>query len=191
MIPREFKRIAEDGFSIADMSQHAPPSRLDFYRARIVDGLGRMIHKRLFAVELTTEGAPSLRGPDVLGDLSPTPAPGDLSAVASLPEPTAWLNQHALTPFIDEVRTERVAEHVELSLTGERSSAGSGRSRCRASSGWSARSSSPTPNEAIDVRRLRPHPRDRDDGHAHRHGARGQARLTRLTTSTRKTSDTM
>ena len=102
---------------------HAAPSRLDFYRARVVDGLGHVIHERLFAVELTSEGAPSLRGPDVLGDLSPTPVPEDLPAVASIPEATSWLNEHALTPFLDEVRTERVAEvdrvaeHVELSLT--------------------------------------------------------------------------
>ena len=102
---------------------HAAPSRLDFYRARLVDGLGHVIHERLFAVELTSDGAPSLRGPDVLGDLSPTPAPENLPAIASLPEATSWLNEQALTPFIDEVRTERlaeidrVAEHVELSLT--------------------------------------------------------------------------
>ena len=90
MIPRECKRTAEVDFPIADVSQDATPS---------------------------------LRGPDVRGDLSPTPAAGDLPAVASLPEPTSWLNDHALTPFLDEVRTERVAEidrvaeHVELSLT--------------------------------------------------------------------------
>jgi hypothetical protein len=28
-------------------------SRLDFYRARVVDGLGRVIHERLFAIELS------------------------------------------------------------------------------------------------------------------------------------------
>ena len=33
---------------------HAAPSRLDFYRARVVDGLGHVIHERLFAVELTS-----------------------------------------------------------------------------------------------------------------------------------------
>ena len=59
----------------------------------------------------------------MFGDLSPTPAPEDLPAVASLPEATSRLNEHALIPFIDEVPTERfteidrVAEHVELSLT--------------------------------------------------------------------------
>jgi SNF2 family DNA or RNA helicase len=30
--------------------QHEEPSRLDFYRARVVDGLGQVVHERLFAV---------------------------------------------------------------------------------------------------------------------------------------------
>ena len=40
-----------------------------------------------------------------------------------MPEADAWLNQHALTPFLNEVREERgteldcIAEHIELSLT--------------------------------------------------------------------------
>ncbi len=102
---------------------HTAPARLDFYRAQVVDGLGQVIHERLFTVELTDEGAPSLREPDVLGNLSPAPAPGDLPPVAALPEATAWLRENALAPFINEVRTERLAEveriakHVELSLT--------------------------------------------------------------------------
>ena len=102
---------------------HAAPARLDFYRARVVDGLGQVIHERLFTVELTAEGAPSLREPDVLGNLSPAAAPGDLPPVATLPEATAWLQENALEPFINEVRAERLAEveriaaHVELSLT--------------------------------------------------------------------------
>ena len=102
---------------------HEAPARLDFYRARVVDGLGQVIHERLFTVELNGDGSPGLREPDVLGNLTPTPAPDGLPAVASLPEDTAWLNEHALLPFIDEVRAERlaeverIAEHVELSLT--------------------------------------------------------------------------
>jgi len=31
------------------------PARIDFYRARIVDGLGQVIHERLFAVEISSE----------------------------------------------------------------------------------------------------------------------------------------
>ena len=82
-----------------------------------------MIHERLFTVELTDDGSLCLREPDVLGNLSPTITPGDLPSVAALPEATAWLNANALVPFINEVRAERLAEveriadHVELSLT--------------------------------------------------------------------------
>ncbi len=99
------------------------PARLDFYRARAVDGLGNVIHERLFTVESTGEGSPSLREADILGNLSPAPAPGDPPAAATLPYPDGWLHEHALMPFIEEVRAERleqvdrVAEHVELSLT--------------------------------------------------------------------------
>ena len=102
---------------------HDAPARLDVYRARIVDGLGRAIHERLFTVELAGDATPCLRGPDLLGNLSPTVPPAVLPDVASLPEAASWLNEHALAPFLDEVRTERldeidrVAEHVELSLT--------------------------------------------------------------------------
>ena len=102
---------------------HEAPGRLDFYRARIVDGLGQIIHERLFTVELGNDDVPRRREPDVLGDLSPAPVPEDLPAVATFPETTAWLNENVLTPFLDEVRAERLSEvkrigdHVELSLT--------------------------------------------------------------------------
>ena len=101
---------------------HEAPARLDFYRARVVDGLGQVIHERLFTVELKSNGSPCLRGPEILGNLSPTAAPGELPPVAALPEATSWLNENALVSFMDEVRTERlaeverIAEHVELSL---------------------------------------------------------------------------
>ena len=103
--------------------EHETPARIDFYRARVVDGLDHIIHERLFAVELSEGGAPRLRSPDILGNLSPAAVPGNLPSVAALPEATAWLNEHAFTPFIDEVRAERlsevdrIADHVELSLT--------------------------------------------------------------------------
>ena len=103
--------------------EHETPARLDFYRARIVDGLGHVIHERLFTVELSEGGEPCLREPDILGNLSPATTPGELPPIVSLPEATSWLNEHAFTPFIDEVRAERVSEvervadHVELSLT--------------------------------------------------------------------------
>ena len=113
---------------------HDAPARIDFYRARVVDGLGHVVHERLFAVELTDGGAPCRREPALLGDLIPAPSPclltgaegdseGSLPTVAALPEAIAWLQQSVLVPFLEEVRAERqaeverVAEHVELSLT--------------------------------------------------------------------------
>jgi hypothetical protein len=78
--------------------QHDQPARLDFYRARIVDGLGHTIHERLFAVELADGVAPRLREPGVLGDFTPAPAPAELPAVSAAPEAAIWLHEHALAP---------------------------------------------------------------------------------------------
>jgi len=103
--------------------QHEQSSRIDFYRARVVDGLGHVVHERLFAVEIPTDGSPALREPGMLGDFSPAKPPDELPPVASAPEPSAWLHETALQPFLEETRKERlaevehIAEHVELSLT--------------------------------------------------------------------------
>jgi SNF2 family DNA or RNA helicase len=103
--------------------EHSAPARIDFYRAKVVDGLGDTVHERLFAVQLTAGGAPSLHEQSVLGNLTPAPAPKELPALAQAPEPHVWLNTQALTPFLEEVRAERLAEvdrvkeHIELSLT--------------------------------------------------------------------------
>ena len=103
--------------------QHERPARIDFYRARVVDGLGQVIHERLFAVEIPEEGPPRLREPGVLGDFTPAPPPDELPEAAHLPDADAWLNEHALVGFLEETRheptaeIERIAAHVELSLT--------------------------------------------------------------------------
>ena len=102
---------------------HEKPARLDFYKAKVVDGMGHVIHERLFTVEVMDEGSPQLRESDLLGNLMPATVPDVLPAVTSQPEATGWLNRNALTSFIDEVRKERLAEverieeHVNLSLT--------------------------------------------------------------------------
>ncbi len=99
------------------------PSRIDFYRARVVDGLGRVVHERLFAVELADGRDPCLREPALLGDLIPAEAPESLPPVAEFPEADSWIQENALTRFLSDVREERleevgrIAEHVELSLT--------------------------------------------------------------------------
>jgi SNF2 family DNA or RNA helicase len=102
---------------------HDKPARLDFYRARVVDGLGRTVHERLFAVELNEQGDVKPHEPSILIDLIPAPRPDILPPITSLPEATAWLNEQALQPFLEEVRAERqtevqrIANHIELSLT--------------------------------------------------------------------------
>jgi len=105
--------------------KHESPARIDFYRARVVDGLGQVVHERVFALEVSADGQPSLHEPTVLADFTPAPAPApaELPSVATLPPDTAWLQENALSPFLDEVRSERLVEvqrvsaHVELSLT--------------------------------------------------------------------------
>src|SRR5207245_9609447 len=100
--------------------QHEHPARIDFYRARVVDGLGQVIHERLFAIEVAVGGEPQLREPGLLGNFTPTDRPAELPEVTALPEATAWLHDQALAPFIEEARqdrlaeVERVAAHVEL-----------------------------------------------------------------------------
>jgi superfamily II DNA or RNA helicase len=103
--------------------QHERSSRIDFYRARVVDGLGQVIHERLFAVEISERGNPRLQEPSLLGNFAPADSPAEMPSVASLPEATSWLHKHALAPFLEETRKdrlteiERVSTHVELSLT--------------------------------------------------------------------------
>jgi len=103
--------------------QHNVPTRVDFYRARVVDGLGRVVHERLFAIEIEDGHEPCLREPSLLGNFSPCQSPENLPSAATLPEATSWLHKHHLRPFLDKVRVERlveverIAEHVEISLT--------------------------------------------------------------------------
>jgi len=102
---------------------HAEPARIDFYRARIVDGMGRIVHENLFAVESCEGCEPKLREPGSVGNFSPADRPAELPPIATAPEPADWLQEHALDPFIGEIRAERLSEverisvHVELSLT--------------------------------------------------------------------------
>ena len=103
---------------------HERPSRLEFYRARAVDGVGHTVREGMFVIEVTDGQEPVVREPSILGDL----LPGKLGQGVSLPvEDVAgvrsWLEERALRPFLDEVAAERAAEvdrvarHVELSLT--------------------------------------------------------------------------
>lgn len=99
------------------------PFRVDFYRARIVDGIGHIVHERLFAVQIDGDGRTRPSTPSILGNLQPAEAGQVPSALAIAPEATGWLQESELLPFLEEVRKERIEEvgriaaHVEMSLT--------------------------------------------------------------------------
>jgi superfamily II DNA or RNA helicase len=99
------------------------PTRFDFYRARAVDGLGHVVHERLFAAQINSDGQTKLSGPTILANLQPTTPPANLPEVVNAPEPTAWLQENALSPFLEDVRQDRIGEvgriaaHIEMSLT--------------------------------------------------------------------------
>lgn len=125
-VRRHTRELAREAFGTGacfHSLQHDQPARIDFYRARVVDGLGQIIHERLFAVEVAEGREPLLREPGILGNFTPAQAVEAVPTAAHLPEPTAWLHQTALLPFLEETRADRlteldrIAEHVELSLT--------------------------------------------------------------------------
>jgi superfamily II DNA or RNA helicase len=125
-IRRHIHTLAFDGLgkgATFHSLQHEQPARIDFYRARVVDGLGQVNHERLFAVEIVEGGEPRLQEPGLLGNFVPADPPASLPAVSARPEALTWLHEHALAPFLEETRKDRLAEvervsaHVELSLT--------------------------------------------------------------------------
>ncbi len=102
---------------------HDVPARIDFYRSRVVDGLGLTVHEGIFAVELAEGREPRRGEASALGNYMPVAPPADLPTIATTPEPADWLQTHVLSPFLQKIReerlgeVERIAEHVELSLT--------------------------------------------------------------------------
>jgi len=102
---------------------HSVAARIDFYRARVVDGMDHTVHERLFAIELRENDTPRLCEPTALGNMQPGQHPNPVPAVTDLAEATDFLHRHALAPFLDEIRAERTAEleriehHIDVSLT--------------------------------------------------------------------------
>ena len=124
-IRRYISSMALDAFSKGSCFyslSHDAPARLDFYRARVVDGLGKIIHERFFVVELSEGNEPVLCESSALGNFSPANPPGVLPQVAFLPEPEEFMQTTAYQPFLEEIQKERLCEvdritaHVELSL---------------------------------------------------------------------------
>ena len=86
--------------------EHKAPARFDFYRAPAVDGLGNVIHERLFTVELTEIGDPCPREPDVLGNLSPAASSGVLPPVATLPAARSSTQSYSMVTYGPAIRID-------------------------------------------------------------------------------------
>ena len=99
-----------DGACLYSLDVDAPV-RIDFCRARVVDGLGDVIHERMFAVRALggRHGRRFATRSDP-GKLTPAPTRPACPPSRTRPEPRAWLNEHALVPFLDEVRGGPPAE---------------------------------------------------------------------------------
>jgi superfamily II DNA or RNA helicase len=103
------------------------PSRLDVFLAAVLDGRGNVLHRRLFAVETTPDGAMVVRQPTVFLDLTPAQDLTGLPVLSGLhrhdrDEVELTLVDQALQPFLAEVQAQREREtatierHVEISL---------------------------------------------------------------------------
>ena len=101
------------------------PYHLDVFTAEIRDGRSNVMHKRLFVVQQDGDGTLRVRQPTVFLDLAL--APKETPAPDGTTEPDhaameAVLYRDALTPLLEEVRTQRdgeiqrITEHMEISL---------------------------------------------------------------------------
>jgi superfamily II DNA or RNA helicase len=100
------------------------PSLLTVFSAAIRDGLGHVLHRRLFVVQQDPDGNMSVRQPTLLLDLIPSPIGTQVPAAATKDQGIVehFLVTQALEPFLAEVSNEReketqtVAHHLEISL---------------------------------------------------------------------------
>lgn len=106
--------------------QRQEPCLLDVFSAEIGDGLGNVLHKKLFVVQTGPGGKVSIKQPTLFLDLSlapkNTPTP-DKAGLPSRQDLEQVLIKEALQPMLDEVRHERereietVSKHLKISMT--------------------------------------------------------------------------
>ncbi|WP_221412975.1 protein NO VEIN domain-containing protein [Rudanella paleaurantiibacter] len=101
------------------------PSKLDIFSAAIVDGMGHVLHRRLFVLATRLDGTVQLKQPTLFLDIVPTtdaPAVPDSTNLPDQQHLEQHLVQYALRDYLAEVQAERqrevavVTRHVELSL---------------------------------------------------------------------------
>jgi superfamily II DNA or RNA helicase len=101
------------------------PVKLDLFTASIVDGLGNILHRRLFVLESHANGTIAVKQPTVFLDVVPArdnPVPPQMQATSSRGELEQYLVHSALNDYLTDVQNDRLREiniiekHLELSL---------------------------------------------------------------------------
>ncbi len=101
------------------------PVKLDIFAASIVDGMGHVLHKRLFVLESNTNGNITVKQPTIILDIIPAkdnPQIADVSTMPSQHDLEQYLVSASLNTYLKEVQEERLKEtniiekHLELSL---------------------------------------------------------------------------
>jgi SNF2 family DNA or RNA helicase len=127
-INRQVKKDLQRGSILYDLNANEP-YRLDTLTAAVKDGLGNVVHRRLFVVKSDMSGKQELREPTLFLDLALSEKnaalPPNLQD-AGIPDRSAsegFLYSEALKPLLAEVQAERereltnVLRHIEMSLT--------------------------------------------------------------------------
>ncbi len=121
------ERVADDlsrGAVFFDLHS-AQPYRVDIFAASIKDGRGNTLHRKLFVMRAEVDGSLSVRQPTLLLDVIPAPKGTKTPASQALPDRQSIERElvgQTLTPFLNEVNTQRTSEnrviskHMEISL---------------------------------------------------------------------------
>jgi len=103
----------------------AEPYHLDVFSASVKDGLGNVLHRRLFAVQASATGELSVRQPTIFLDLTVAPkgtAAPSPDGLSSREQREQALMEKCLTGFLAEIAAQRKKEtdtirrHIEISL---------------------------------------------------------------------------
>jgi hypothetical protein len=113
----------EKGAVFFDVHRNAP-ARLSIYSASIRDGLGHVLHQRLFVIQEEQDGTLAIKQPTLFLDLVPAPKETAVPEVpgADRQQLEHFLVEEALTPFLAETaagrakEVETVKKHLDLSL---------------------------------------------------------------------------
>jgi len=120
-----FMREVKKGTVFYDLYRK-DPSRLDIFTASIIDGVGQLLHKRIFVVESMSDGTLQLRQPTIFLDLiaaGDSVTPPVAEHLPSVTELESFLVNNALISYRKEIEIERrkeldtIEKHLELSLS--------------------------------------------------------------------------